>query len=63
MKSSRWIHSPVLGSAANRKALVTDEEKALPIPTVFNMTPWAAEEIMKVEEKFLDAMRRSGRAP
>ena len=54
------VHSPVLGSAANRKALVTDEEKAFPIPTVFNMTPWAAEEIMKVEAKFLPAMRRSG---
>jgi len=54
------VHSPVLGSAANRKALVTDEEKQLPIPTVFNMTPWAAEEIMKVEEKFMKVMRRSG---
>jgi hypothetical protein len=30
-----------------------------PIPTVYNMTPWAAEEIMQVEEKFAGAMRQA----
>ncbi len=55
------VHAPVLGSAANRKALLAEEERGLPIPTVFNMTPWAAEEIMKVEEKFRSAMRSAGR--
>lgn len=52
-------HSPVLGSAANRKALLTDEERALPIPTVFNMTPWREQEIMKVEAEHLAHMRHS----
>ncbi len=52
-------HSPVLGSAANRKALLTDQERAFPITTVFNMTPWGVDEIMKVEEVFTNHMRRS----
>jgi quercetin dioxygenase-like cupin family protein len=55
------VHSPVLGSAANRKALLTAEERVYPIPTVFNMTPWAAEEIMQAEERFRGRMRKSGR--
>jgi quercetin dioxygenase-like cupin family protein len=54
------VHSPVLGSAANRKALIAEEERIFPIPTVFNMTPYGAEEIMKVEERFRGTMRRSG---
>ncbi|MCX7198962.1 MAG: tripartite tricarboxylate transporter substrate-binding protein [Proteobacteria bacterium] len=53
------VHTPVLGSAANRKALVSPEEHVGPIPTVYNMTPWAAEEIMQVEEKFAGAMRQA----
>jgi quercetin dioxygenase-like cupin family protein len=53
------VHSPVLGSAANRKALLTEEERIFPISTVFNMTPWAAEEIMQAEERFLNSMRTS----
>lgn len=53
------VHSPVLGSAANRKALLTEEERVFPIPTVFNMTPWGAEEIMQAEERFRDRMRSS----
>ena len=53
------VHTPVLGSAANRKALLTDEERAFPVPTVFNMTPWGADDIMKVEEKFAGHMRRA----
>jgi quercetin dioxygenase-like cupin family protein len=52
-------HSPVLGSAANRKALLTDAERALPVPTVFNMTPWRERDIMTVEEAFVGKMRRS----
>jgi quercetin dioxygenase-like cupin family protein len=52
-------HSPVLGSAANRKALLTEDERALAIPTVFNMTPWREQEIMKVEAEHLTRMRRS----
>jgi len=52
-------HSPVLGSAANRKALLTDDEQRLPVPTVFNMTPWRELEIMKVEEKFAGKMIQS----
>lgn len=45
------VHSPVLGSAANRRALLTEEERSHPIRTVRNMTPWGVEEIMKVEEQ------------
>jgi quercetin dioxygenase-like cupin family protein len=52
-------HSPVLGSAANRKALLMEEERALAIPTVFNMTPWREQEIMKVEAEHLTRMRQS----
>lgn len=55
------VHSPVLGSAANRRALLTEKERELQFPTVFNMTPWGVDEIMKVEEKHLNNMRRSGR--
>jgi quercetin dioxygenase-like cupin family protein len=52
-------HSPVLGSAANRKALLTDEERAQPVFTVFNMTPWREQDIMKVEQAHRTRMRRS----
>ena len=54
------VHSPVLGSAKNRRALLTEKERELQIPTVFNMTPWGADEIMKVEEKHMKNLRRSG---
>ena len=53
------VHSPVLGSAANRKALLTEEDRIFPISTVFNMTPWAAEEIMEAEVRFQNSMRTS----
>lgn len=53
------VHSPVLGSAANRRALLTEEERVFQIPTVFNMTPWAAERIMQAEERFKNSMRSS----
>ncbi|WP_158219297.1 MULTISPECIES: cupin domain-containing protein [unclassified Achromobacter] len=52
-------HSPVLGSAANRKALLTDEERGLPIFTVFNMTPWREQDIMNVEQVHRKNMQRS----
>jgi quercetin dioxygenase-like cupin family protein len=52
-------HSPVLGSAANRKALLTEEERAQPVFTVFNMTPWREQDIMKVEETHRKRMRRA----
>jgi hypothetical protein len=52
-------HSPVLGSAANRKALLTDEERAQGVFTVFNMTPWREHDIMKVEETHRKRMRRA----
>jgi quercetin dioxygenase-like cupin family protein len=52
-------HSPVLGSAANRKALLKDEERILPVPTVFNMVPWREREIMKAEERFAGRMEQS----
>jgi quercetin dioxygenase-like cupin family protein len=52
-------HSPVLGSAANRKALLTDEEKQHPVFTVFNMTPWREQDIMKIEEQHRKHMRKA----
>ncbi|HTK01569.1 MAG TPA: cupin domain-containing protein [Bordetella sp.] len=52
-------HSPVLGSAANRKALLTDAERAQSIFTVFNMTPWREQEIMHVEDAHRKNMQRS----
>jgi mannose-6-phosphate isomerase-like protein (cupin superfamily) len=52
-------HSPVLGSAANRRALLTDEERATAVFTVFNMTPWREQEIMKVEAQHLTHMRHA----
>lgn len=55
------VHSPVLGSAANRRALLTEQEKALPVPTVFNMTPWGVDVIMKVEGRHLKNLRHSAR--
>lgn len=50
-------HAPVLGSAANRRALLTERERDLLIPTVFNMTPWGVDDIMKVEARHLRALR------
>ena len=52
-------HSPVLGSARNRRALLTEAERARPVLTVFNMTPWRADDIMKVEEVHRRHMRRA----
>jgi quercetin dioxygenase-like cupin family protein len=52
-------HSPVLGSAANRKALLTEEERAQGVFTVFNMTPWREQDIMKVEETHRKRMHRA----
>jgi len=52
-------HSPVLGSAANRKALLTEEERVQPVFTVFNMTPWREQDIMKVEAAHRTSMRRA----
>jgi quercetin dioxygenase-like cupin family protein len=52
-------HSPVLGSATNRKALLTEEERAQPVFTVFNMTPWREQDIMKVEEAHRKRMYRA----
>jgi quercetin dioxygenase-like cupin family protein len=52
-------HSPVLGSAANRKALLTEEERSRPVFTVFNMTPWREQEIMQVEQAHRAHMHRS----
>lgn len=52
-------HSPVLGSATNRKALLTEEERARPVFTVFNMTPWREYDIMKVEDAHRTRMHRA----
>lgn len=52
-------HSPVLGSAANRRALLTEAEQRVPVPTVFNMTPWREQDIMKAEAAFLGEMHQS----
>lgn len=54
-------HSPVLGSAANRKALLTAAEAAVPPPVVYNLAPWRAEDLWALEESHLAAMRTSRR--
>jgi hypothetical protein len=39
--------------------LLTEEERAQPVFTVFNMTPWREQDIMKVEEVHRKRMRRA----
>lgn len=55
------VHSPVLGSAVNRKALLRESEKNTPFRVVRNMVPWNADELWEREGHLKSAVRRSAK--
>jgi len=55
------VHSPVLGSAQNRKALLLDSEKNIPYRVVKNTTPWDVDEMWEREDFLKANVRRSAK--